>query len=142
MEGAPHTAKTIVCCPLGCPLPPYIKEGRRRPTNKGGRQGEGSPTRTPVLVGFGPTLFSFYRRGKRGRRGRGEGKGGAPPFLVQFGLPIRRGRGCPLWAASPLPYGPCRPNLPPGCSGNLPVLRKNARITWNHSDVRMQPSNI
>ena len=36
MRGAPHTAKTIVnLCVLGCPLPPYIKEGRRRPANKG-----------------------------------------------------------------------------------------------------------
>ena len=26
MEGAPHTAKRIIDVPLGCPLPPYIKE--------------------------------------------------------------------------------------------------------------------
>ena len=30
MEGAPHTANTTVnLCVLGCPLPPYIKEGGR-----------------------------------------------------------------------------------------------------------------
>ena len=48
----------------------------------GARQGEGSPTRTPVLVGFGPTLFSLYRKGKRGRRGRGtrRRKGGWCPL--------------------------------------------------------------
>ena len=49
--------------PLRCPLPPYIKEGRRRPAKKGRANERG------VLLGFGPTLFSFYRRGKRGRRG-------------------------------------------------------------------------
>ena len=35
MEGAPHTAKRLSVVPLGCPLPLYIKEGRRRLANKG-----------------------------------------------------------------------------------------------------------
>ena len=55
--------------------------------------------------------------------GRRRRKGGRAPSLVQFGLPIGRGRGHPLWAASPLSYGPCRPNIPPGGSVNPPVLR-------------------
>ena len=46
MEGAPHTAKRLSVVPLGCPLPPYIKEGRRRPTNKGCARERG------VLLGF------------------------------------------------------------------------------------------
>ena len=35
--GAPHTAKTMLS--LGFPLPPYIKEGRRRPATKGRAKG-------------------------------------------------------------------------------------------------------
>ena len=55
-----------------------------------GRAQEGSPTRTPVLVGFGPTLFSFYRRGKGEGEGVGEGKGGGAPFPSPIRPP-------PLW---------------------------------------------
>ena len=60
-------AKTIVCCTFGVPLPPYIKEGRRRPANKVRARERGVlATRTLVLVGFGP-LFSFFWGGKRGK---------------------------------------------------------------------------
>ena len=33
----------------------------------------GGPTRTLFLVGFGPT-FSYSKKGKEGRRGRGKGR--------------------------------------------------------------------
>ena len=66
--------------PLGCPPAPVYKGGEEEAGQQGARQGEGSPTRTPVLVGFGPTLFSFYRRGKRGRRGSRRRKGGWRPL--------------------------------------------------------------
>ena len=65
---------------LGCPHAPVYKGGEEEAGQQGARQGEGSPTRTPVLVGFGPTLFSFYRRGKRGRRGSRRRKGGWRPL--------------------------------------------------------------
>ena len=42
-----------------------------------------------------------------GRKGEEEKeRGGVPPSLVQFGLPIGRGRDYHLWDASSLPYGP------------------------------------
>ena len=76
MEGAPHTAKRTIDLPLGFPPPPYIKEGRRRrPTKRGAPWG--SPTRTPLLVGFAP-LFPFLSEGKRKERERGL----RPPLLV------------------------------------------------------------
>ena len=46
----------------------------------------GSPTRTPLLVGFAPTFLS-HRRGKRKERERERERGAPPPPLVQFGLP-------------------------------------------------------
>ena len=104
--------------PLGCPLPPYIKEGEEEARQQGARQGEGSPTRTPVLVGFGPTLFSFYRRGKRGRRGSRRRKGGGAPFPSPIRPP-------PLWVAHQPLVGwlasllwPIRSISFPGGSGN------------------------
>ena len=66
--------------PLGCPRSPVSKGGEEEAGQQGARQGEGSPTRTPVLVGFGPILFSFYRMGKRGRRGSRRRKGGWRPL--------------------------------------------------------------
>ena len=65
---------------FGVPLDPVYKGGKEEAGQQGARQGEGSPTRTPVLVGFGPTLFSFYRRGKRGRRGSRRRKRGWCPL--------------------------------------------------------------
>ena len=58
MEGAPHTVKRNLCV-LGWPPAPIYKGGEEEAGQQGARQGEGTPTRTPVLVGFGPTLFSF-----------------------------------------------------------------------------------
>ena len=49
-------SKRILGVPLGCPLATYIKEGRRRWPARGGAPW-GDPTRTPLLVGFGPLLF-------------------------------------------------------------------------------------
>ena len=46
MEGAPHTAKTNLGVPLGCPLPMYIKEGEEEAGPRGARQEGG------VLLGL------------------------------------------------------------------------------------------
>ena len=62
------------------PPTPVYKGGEEEAGQQGAHQGDGSPTRTPVLVGFGPTLFSFYQRGKRGRRGSRRRKGGWHPL--------------------------------------------------------------
>ena len=58
--GGPHTVKRNLVCPRVPPAPVY-KRGEEEAGQQGARQVEGSPTRTPVLVGFGPTLFSFYQ---------------------------------------------------------------------------------
>ena len=79
MEGAPHTAKRTIDVPLGCALPTYIKEGEEEAGQGGGAPWGGSPTRTPVLVGFGP-LFSFSWRGKEGREREEEKERGARPL--------------------------------------------------------------
>ena len=73
-------AKRLSVVPLGCPPAPVYEGGEEEAGQQGARQGEGSPTRTPVLVGFGPTLFSFYGRGKRGRRGSRRRKAGWRPL--------------------------------------------------------------
>ena len=85
MEGAPHTAKRTIDVLWGAPLPPYIKEGRRRPTTKGLTIG-GVLLGLLVLVGFSPPLFSFSWRWKGGRRGRRRRKGVVPPSLNQFDI--------------------------------------------------------
>ena len=80
----------INLCVYGVPPPPYIKEWRR------GRAGPpmacpmGSPTPTgsripPSLVGLGENEGGE----------REEGKGGAAPLLVQFGLEGEGARGLP-----------------------------------------------
>ena len=82
-------AKRITDVLWGAPLPPHIKEEGRRPPALGARHG-GSPTRTPLLVGFGPSLFPFFIGGEKEGVGEGEGKrerGAPPPPLVLFGLP-------------------------------------------------------
>ena len=101
MEGAPHTAKRTIDVSLGCPLPSYIKEGRRRwPARRGRAKGEGSPTRTPLLVGFAPLPSNGEGKGERGEREKERG-GGVPPPLVQFELGRGR-RTPPLVAFLPL----------------------------------------
>ena len=66
MEGGTHTAKRTTDVLWGARLPPYIKEEGRRLDTWGG-QGEGSPTRIPVLVGFAPPPFSYLPEGERGK---------------------------------------------------------------------------
>ena len=82
VEGAPHTAKRsmINLCVYGVPPPPYIKEWRR---------GEGCPSMArpggvllPPGVGSPPSLVGL---GEKEGGEREEGKGGAAPFLAQFG---------------------------------------------------------
>ena len=82
----------------GVPPAPVYKGGEEEDSQQGAHQGEGSPTRTPVLVGLGPTLFSFYRRGKGEGEGVGEGKGGGAPFPNPIRPPPLWGRTSPLWA--------------------------------------------
>ena len=42
-QGAPHTAKTNLEVPLGCPLPPYINEqGGSRPALGRAKEGDDS----------------------------------------------------------------------------------------------------
>ena len=96
-EGRHRTRLRQILCLWGAPSPVY-KGGEEEAGQQGVRQGEGIPTRTPVLAGFGPTLFSFYQRGKGEGEGVGEGKGVAPPSQVQFGLLPCGGRTNPLWA--------------------------------------------
>ena len=74
VEGAPHTAKRLSVVPLGCPLPPYIKEkGGGLPALYGAPGGG-----VLVLVGVGlPSFLILLGGGKEG--GEGEGKG-APPL--------------------------------------------------------------
>ena len=84
MEGAPHTAKTNLGVPLGCPLPTYIKEGGRGGRPRGGAPKGGVLLGLLVQVGFAP--FSFLTlEGKEGGEKEKEGRGHAPP-LVQFGF--------------------------------------------------------
>ena len=88
------------CCSFGVPRAPVYKGGGRRPATKGARHG-GSPTRTPLLVGFGPPLFPFSSEGKREGEGEGECKrkgGWAPSPLSNSGSL----RGCATLGGSPL----------------------------------------
>ena len=77
MEGAPHTAKTNLGVPLGCPLPTYIKEGGRGGRPRRGAPIEGVQLGFPILVGV-PFLFQEGREG-RSRRGRRKERGAPPP---------------------------------------------------------------
>ena len=98
---------------MGCPLPPYIKDGggeAGQPLGRARRMEEGSPSRIPP-----PT----WNR-KRGREKEKEGRG-RPPSLVQFGPDQGEGCGHPCGPFSSFPYGPIRPNT---YSRNSPVLRK------------------
>ena len=74
---------------FGAPLAHVYKGGgRRRPAKGEARQGGGSPTRTPNLVGFGPP-FLPTERGKGERREREKESGGRAPSPC----PIRVGQG-------------------------------------------------
>ena len=136
MEGAPHTAKRLSVVFGPCPV---YKGGEEEAGQQGARQGEGSPSRIRPHP-----FFPSTGGGKGEGEGVGEGKGGGAPFPSPIRPPPLWGAHQPLvgWLASLL--WPIRPMSFPvgGGSGNLPVLRKNARITRNQSDVRMQPSDI
>ena len=66
MEEGHRTWLKINLCVYGVPPGHVYKGGEEEAGQQGARQGEGSPTRTPVLVGFAPP-FSFFRRGKGGK---------------------------------------------------------------------------
>src|SRR5215216_3929244 len=75
-------AKSITDVPLGCPPPPYIKEGRRRPTAKEGRAIGGVQQGFPILVGL-PFLFQEGQRGKEEEREKERGGRRPLPSLIQ-----------------------------------------------------------
>src|SRR4051812_32460750 len=89
--------RQLILCVLGCPLPPYIKEGRGGRPAPVGCTKERSPTRAPR-----PSRIPFGGRGKEEGRGRREGKGGGcrPLPLVQFGPKGGGGATSPLWPFS------------------------------------------
>ena len=101
MEGAPHTAKRTIDVLSGAPAPIY-KGGEEEAAGQEGARHGGSPTRTPLLVGFAP-LFLSDRRGKRKERERERERGPRPLLLVLFKLPRRGARATPPWAYLSLP---------------------------------------
>ena len=73
------------------------------PTSPVYKGGEGWPAGPPwctpkrgILLGL-QVLVGFHLKGERGKEGEGEGegKGGAPPFLVLFGLKGEGRVACP-----------------------------------------------
>src|SRR5215216_1995360 len=67
--------KDQLVCSRVPPLPLYIKDGGGEAGQPLGRAHVWSPTRTPS-----PSRIPPRGREGEGRRGRGEGKGGKPPF--------------------------------------------------------------
>src|SRR5215216_5493880 len=82
MEGAPHTAKTNLGEPLGCPLATYIKEGEEEAGGQEGRAIGGVQLRFPILVGL-PFLFQEGERGKEEEREKERGGSGPLPSPIQ-----------------------------------------------------------
>src|SRR5215216_951021 len=114
---------------MGCPLPKYIKEERRRRPAKEEGRGQGSPTPTGSRI---PSLSLIWtRRGRkeeeRRRKGEGEEKerGGSPFSLVQFGP---EGEGAqPALVAFPLfPLKPIKAHC-------FPVTTRYSEKYPNHS---------
>ena len=111
----------INCCvSKGCPPAPVYKGARGVWPAKG----EGAPGGGLLPLGVGlPPFPSWNRiRGGGGEEEREEEGGPAPspcPIRTKGG----RGARPPPASFSLLPQGPCRPNNPPGGSGNPPVLR-------------------
>ena len=125
------------------PPTPVYKGGEEEAGQQGARQGEGSPTRTPVLVGFGPTLFSFYRRGKRGRRGSRRRKGGWRPLpKSNSASSLVGGAPAPCGLVSLPPTAHMAHIFPRGVPVTPPVLRYVPDTLRNPSGVRILPSNI
>ena len=89
-----------------------------------------------VQVGFAPPLFLSSTGGNRKERER-EREGGRRPSSLSYS-DSQGGGARPPPVGFPLsPLGLCWPNTSPRGSGNPSVLRKNTRITRNHSDVRI-----
>ena len=65
---------------FGVPPAPVYKGREEEATGQEGRAMGESPTRTPLLVGFGPPLFPSHAGGKREGEGEGEWKGGPRPL--------------------------------------------------------------
>ena len=122
---------------------PVYKGGEEEAGQQGARQGEGSPTRTPVLVGFNPTLFSFYRRGKRGRRGSRRRKGGWRPLpKSNLASSLVGGVPAPCGLVSLPPMSHMAHIFHQGVSVTPPVLRYVPDTLRNPSSIRILPSNI
>ena len=123
MEGG-HCTRLRERCPFGVP-PAHVYKGGggERPAARRGAPWGGVLLGLLVQTGFAPP--SFLPPEGIGRRGRGKGKGARHP------------RGLPSLSLRPM-----LAQHFPGGSGNPSVLRKNTRITWNHSGVRILPSNI
>ena len=140
MEGAPHTAKRNLGVPLGCPPPLYIREGGGGGQRPGGARQGGSPTWTPSPSRIRPPTFSFQRRGKEGRRGEEEGKGGRAPSPSYSDSPWGARLplvGCPLFSpmaheAHDFPRGvPVTPRYSdkiPESLGTIPMSEYNLPI--------------
>ena len=100
---------------MGCPLPPYIKEGGGGRPALVGRARRRSPppsrSRTP------PFLLLLGGEG----RGRGRRKRGLHPLSNSD----QRGAACllPFGLSPQFPYGPIRPIYSPANSRNSPALR-------------------
>ena len=106
---------------------------------RGRRTMGGSPTRTANLVGFAPLRFPSHGGEKREGRGKRRRKGGHAPSPSPIRTPYGRGRDHPLWAASSLPYGLCRPITSPG----VPVTPGTPeKIPGSHGTIPMSEYNL
>ena len=90
MEGAPHTAKRTIDVLWGCPLTPYIKEGRRRRPARTTRTKRGEPYEHPAPRRVRPVPGTGGGKGERGEREREKGGGVARDPLL--GSPNRTRR--------------------------------------------------
>ena len=138
MGGAPHTTKTNLGVPLGCPLPTYIKEG-----GTGGRPRWGAPKGgvllgLPVQVGSGPPFLFQLGEGREGGRGEKE-RGGAAPSLVQFGLAMGGGGRPSLEVLLSFPIWPIKGHYFPR---RIPVTLRYSEKYPNHSEPFRSPNIV
>ena len=109
----------LVC--LWVPPAPVYKGARGEEAAGQGGRAKGGGVLLPPGVGLPSFLVGIGEGGKEEEEGKE--RGAPPPFPCPIRTREGRGRGPPLASSPLLPYGPCRPNNPPGGSGNLPVLR-------------------